>query len=105
MLNSEAQRVRVTDLPPLDDDCPPIVRLLDADHRARLLADPGIRETTYYLTLSWTPPPPSLQRWGGWFVRGPGSPARPSEGLAAVVQDFLEQADYMMDLLKGDSVG
>src|SRR3954469_7501458 len=51
LLNSEAQRVRVTDLPPLAA-CPPIVRMLDADHRARLLADPGIRETTYYLTLS-----------------------------------------------------
>jgi type IV secretion system protein TrbE len=100
LLNSEAQRVRVTDLPPLAA-CPPIVRMLDADHRARLLANPGIRETTYYLTLSWTPPPPSFQRWGGWFVRGPGSPARPTEGLGAVVQDFLEQADYLMDLLKG----
>ncbi len=101
MLHSEAQRVRVMDLPPLDDDCPSIVRLLDADHRDRLLADPGIRETTYALTLSWTPPPPSFQRWGGWFVRGPGSPARPTESLAAVVQDFLEQADSTMDLLKG----
>src|SRR5438876_9989647 len=46
MLHSEAQRVRVMELPPLDDDCPSIVRLLDADHRDRLLADPGIRETT-----------------------------------------------------------
>jgi type IV secretion system protein VirB4 len=101
MLNSEAQRVRVTDLPPLPPQSPLIVWLLDADHRARLLADPGIRETAYYLTLSWTPPPPSMQRWGGWFVRGPGSPARPTEGLEAVVRDFLEQADYMMDLLKG----
>jgi type IV secretion system protein VirB4 len=101
MLHSEAQRVRVTDLPPLAADCPLVGRLLDADHRARLLADPGIRETTYALTLSWTPPPPSFQRWGGWFVRGPGSPARPTEGLGAVVRDFLEQADYTMDLLKG----
>ena len=100
LLHAEAQRVRVTDLPPLPA-CPPMVRLLDADHRTRLLADPGIRETMYYLTLSWTPPPPSFQRWGGWFVRGPGSPARPTEGLGAVVQDFLEQADYMMDLLGG----
>ena len=34
MLHSEAQRVRVTDLPPLAADCPLVVRLLDADHRA-----------------------------------------------------------------------
>src|SRR2546427_284399 len=41
LLNSEAQRVRVTALPPLAA-CPPIVRMMDADHRARLLADPGL---------------------------------------------------------------
>ena len=80
MLHSEAQRVRVWDLPEIGA-CPLVVRLLDADHRARLVADPGIRETTYFLTLSWTPPPPSLTRWGGWFVRGPGSPTRPTSDL------------------------
>jgi len=46
MLHSEAQRMRVTDLPALSA-CPPIVRLLDADHRTGLLQDPGIREKTY----------------------------------------------------------
>jgi type IV secretion system protein VirB4 len=101
LLHSEAQRVRVTELPPLPEDAPLVVRLLDAEHRARLLADPGMRETTYALTLSWTPPPPSFQRWGGWFVRGPGSPARPTTGLQTTVRTFLEQADYLMDLLKG----
>src|SRR6516165_1732973 len=72
LLHSEAQRVRVTALPPLPAATPPLVKLLDADYRARLLADPGVRETMYYLTLDWTPPPPSMQRWGRWFVRGPG---------------------------------
>src|SRR2546428_14172788 len=38
LLNSEAQRIRVTDLPPLAA-CPPIVRMLDADHRTWLLQD------------------------------------------------------------------
>ena len=57
-----------------------MTRLLDADHRARLLQDPGLRETTYYLTLCWTPPPPSVQRWGRFFVRGPGAPGRPAQG-------------------------
>jgi type IV secretion system protein VirB4 len=99
MMHSEAQRVRVRTLPPLPA-CPLAVRLVDADHRTRLLADPGIRETTYYLTLCWTPPPPSFTRWGNWFVRGPGSPARQVTGLEATVLDFLEQADFLMDLLK-----
>src|SRR5215471_15378422 len=101
MLHAEAQRMRVTDLPPLPEETPLLVRVLDADHRARLLADPGIRETTYFLTLSWTPTPPSLQRWGRWFVRGPGSPARPMSGLETVVREFLDQSDYFLDLLKG----
>src|SRR5712691_2848781 len=35
MVHSEAQRRRVTDLPPLSSS-PPLVRLLDADHRMRL---------------------------------------------------------------------
>src|SRR6516162_6968002 len=84
MLHSEAQRVRVTTLPALPA-CPLAVRLVEADHRGRLLADPGVRETTYYLTLCWTPPPPSFTRWGNWFVRGPGSPASQATGLEASV--------------------
>jgi type IV secretion system protein VirB4 len=100
MLHSEAQRTRASSLPALPS-CPRVVHLLDADHRTRLLADPGIRETAYYLTLCWTPPPPSFMRWGNWFVRGPGSPARQVTNLEATVLDFLEQADFLMDLLKG----
>lgn len=76
MIHSEAQRMRVAALPP-PDDAPLLVQLLDAAHRARLVADPGIRETTYYLTLCWTPSPPSMQRWGKVFVRGPGRPGVP----------------------------
>jgi type IV secretion system protein VirB4 len=100
MLHSEAQRVRVDALPPLDD-APPLVRLLDDDHRTRLLQDPGIRETTYYLTLCWTPAPPSVQRWGRVFVRGPGAPGRPTDDLEAAVQTFEDASTHLMDLLKG----
>src|SRR5438132_13117177 len=50
MLQSEAQRRRVETLPEIETPFS-LVRLLDGDHRARLLAEPGIRETTYYLTL------------------------------------------------------
>src|SRR2546425_1431110 len=82
MLQSEAQRVQVTSLPPLQSPVS-IVGLLDADHRARLLQAPGVRETAYYLTLCWTPPPPSTQRWGRFFVRGPGNPSRAAQGEGA----------------------
>src|ERR1051326_7525074 len=51
-LFSEAPRMRVQPLPALQT-APAVVRLLDADHRARLLQEPGIRETTYFLTLCW----------------------------------------------------
>src|SRR2546426_4043817 len=96
MLQSEAQRLRVGTLPPIDTPFP-LVRLLDVDHRARLLADPGIRETTYYLTLCWTPPPPSTERWGGLFVRGPGHPSRTRGRQENAVLTFLAQADAVMD--------
>jgi type IV secretion system protein VirB4 len=100
-LHAEAQRVRVTSLPPLPAQTPLMVQLLDADHRARLLADPGIRETSYYLTVYWTPPPPSARRWGRWFVRGPGAPGHAATDEEATVRTFVEDADTMMDLLKG----
>src|SRR3989442_9042577 len=100
MLQSEAQRLRVTTLPATQTPFP-LVRLLDDDHRTRLLADPGIRETRYYLTLCWTPPPPSTERWGRLFVRGPGSPRRRTGHQETAVLTFLAQADAVMDLLKG----
>ena len=101
LLHAEAQRMRVTTLPPLPPETPRLVRLLDADHRARLLASPGIRETTYYLTLCWTPPPPSTARWGRWFVRGPGSPSQATTTQEATVRTFLDEADAFMALLRG----
>lgn len=101
MVHAEAQRMRVIDLPSLPANVPPLVRLLDADHRAHLLADPGIRETRYYLTLCWTPPAPSAERWGRWFVRGPGAPGRATQGLEAAVQTFVEDTAHLTDLLRG----
>lgn len=101
MIHAEAQRCRVTSLPPLPPDVPPLVRLLDAEYRAHLLKDPGIRETAYYLTLCWTPPPASAARWGRWFVRGPGRPGRPVQGLEEAVQTFVEDTAQLTDLLRG----
>src|SRR5262245_19421745 len=100
MLQSEAQRMRVQALPAIQTPFP-LVRLLDAEHRTRLLADPGVRETTYYLTLCWTPPPPSTERWGRFFVRGPGNPRRAAGAQETTVRTFVEQADQVLDLLGG----
>src|SRR6266702_4593550 len=61
MLQSEAQRRRVATLPVIAWGAP-IPALLDQDRRQRLLLDPGSRETAYFLTLTWYPPPPSLRR-------------------------------------------
>src|SRR2546428_5115801 len=99
MLQSEAQRMRVTTLPEVQSPLP-LVGLLAADHQARLLQSPGVRETSYFLTVCWTPPPPSTERWGRLFVRGPGNPSRAAQGEGASLRTFLEQADYVMDLLK-----
>src|SRR5262245_10522993 len=55
VLQSEAQRTKVTSLPPVA--WPYVVpKLIDEERRATLLGTPGSRETTYVLTLSWLPP-------------------------------------------------
>ena len=51
MLQSEAQRQRVTTLPEVAWPFP-VLTLLDQERRRRLLEDPGSRETRYYMTLS-----------------------------------------------------
>jgi type IV secretory pathway VirB4 component len=100
-LHAEAQRRRVTCLPPLPPEVPPLLRLLDGAYRTHLLQEPGLRETTYFQTLSWTPPPPSTERWGRFFIRGPGASYRTSTPEAASLLDFVEQSDVFMDLLRG----
>ena len=55
MLQSEAQRQRVTTLPEVRWPSP-VLTLLDQERRRSLLEDPGSRETRYYMTLSWWPP-------------------------------------------------
>ena len=60
MLQSEAQRQRVTTLPEVAWPSP-VLTLLDQERRQRLLVEPGSRETRYYMTLSWWPPTPSTR--------------------------------------------
>src|SRR5499427_6137490 len=61
MLQSEAQRQRVVQLPQIAWRYP-LAALLEQRQRARILEQPGSRETAYYLTLTWYPPPAAMQR-------------------------------------------
>ena len=60
MLQSEAQRGRVTTLPESTWRYP-VAGLIDQERRQALLTTPGSRETAYFLTLTWYPPPPSTR--------------------------------------------
>ena len=102
MLQSEAQRRRVAALPE-SVWAHPVAALIDQERRQHLLRDPGSLETAYFLTLTWYPPAPSTQHGLRWLLSGPG---RPRNGETAddgqvSLQDFVTQADYLMDLLKG----
>src|SRR6266481_7281070 len=99
MLQSEAQRRQVTTLP----DVPwlhPVAALIEQEQRQRLLTTPGSRETAYYLTLTWYPPAPSTRRGLRFLVRGPGA-SQGRNDTEVSLREFVEQADYLMDLLKG----
>jgi type IV secretion system protein TrbE len=109
MLQSEAQRQRVTTLPQVAWD-DPVLHLLDAEHRAQLLQEPGSRETLYYATLTWWPPPTSTRRAARLIVSGQRpdleqQAAAGTDGLGddqrVSLIDFVQQADAFMDLLKG----
>jgi type IV secretion system protein TrbE len=101
MLQSEAQRVPVLTLPGVPDDAPLLVRLLDRAYRASLLTAPGLRETTYFHTLTWTPPSASTEGFMRFFTRGPGATWRSPDPEAVSVMDFLTQSDMFMGLLQG----
>jgi type IV secretory pathway VirB4 component len=99
MIQSEAQRRRVTALPhvPWRHAIP---RLIDARRRATLLDYPGSRTTDYYLTLTWTPPAPSTRRSLGFFLHGPAAIHAENDAQVSL-REFVEQADYFIGLLKG----
>jgi type IV secretory pathway VirB4 component len=101
MFQSKALRTLVEDLPPVPAGAPPLVRLLDAAYRAHLLAAPGLFDTTYFHTLTWTPPPPQAARFAQLFVRGPGATWQSRDPLVASVATFCDEADQLMDLLRG----
>src|SRR5712691_2101290 len=102
MLQSEAQRRRVAALPERVW-AHPVAALIDQERRQHLLRDPGSLETAYFLTLTWYPPAPSTQHGLRWLLRGPGQPrnGKTADAQHVSLQDFVTQADYLMDLLKG----
>ncbi len=102
MLQSEAQRRRVVSLPE-SRWRHPVAALIDQERRQALLEDPGSLATTYYLTLTWYPPSPSTQRGLRWLISGPGQPRNVAhaDDQQVSLQDFVTQADYLMELLKG----
>src|SRR6266849_2552593 len=101
MLQSEAQRRKVTTLP-AHPWTHPIPALMDQERRQRLLVEPGTLETAYYLTLSWFPPAQSTQHGLRWLVQGHGDPGIHSAAPKEVsLHTFLTQSDYYLDLLKG----
>src|SRR5919109_1177728 len=99
MLQSEAQRRRVARLPAVAWRHP-VAALMAEEQRQRLLETPGSRETAYYLTLTWYPPAPSTRRGFQFLVQGPGTLHGVTDQTASL-KEFVEQADYLMDLLKG----
>src|SRR5262249_1873236 len=99
MLQSEAQRRRVASLPAVAWRHP-VAALIAEEQRRRLLETPGSRETAYYLTLTWYPPAPSTRRGLQSLVQGPGALHGVTDQTASL-KEFIEQADYLMDLLKG----
>ena len=111
MLQSEAQRQRVTTLPEVAWPSP-VLTLLDQERRQRLLDEPGSRETRYYMTLSWWPPDAQHAAGGaGLLVSGDAAGAgcsrlrrrrRGSRGISASrCWSLSGKRTTFMDLLKG----
>ena len=95
-VQTEAQRLRVTDYP-LGVSHSPGATLIDESRRRAILANPGTFETRYYLTLTWQPPHPMKSAWANLFVSGSAAMAPQQAGVG----EFLTQADYLVYLLRG----
>jgi type IV secretion system protein TrbE len=95
-VHSEAQRLRVTEYP-IGLYHSPGARLIDQARRRAILADPGTFETHYYLTLTWQPPHPLKSVWSNQFLSGARAASTPQPGLG----EFINQADYLVYLLRG----
>src|SRR5919198_2525271 len=99
MLQSEAQRRRVAALPAVPWRHP-VAALMEREQRQRLLERAGGRGTRDFLTLPWYPPAPSMRRGVRFLVQGPGAYQDLDETTVSV-REFVAQAGYLMDLLRG----
>jgi type IV secretory pathway VirB4 component len=102
MVHTEAQRVPVTWY--ADPDWThPVSQLIADDRRHSLLVDPGSFETRYFLTLTWTPPPPISYALEALVVKRPKAEqaVTPAEQEARTLETFLRTADYWVHLLRG----
>jgi type IV secretion system protein VirB4 len=100
MIQTEAQRGRVWRLP-RRRSASPVANLLEQTHHDHLLADPGCRETQYYLTLTWWPMEAATRQALGFLVSGPGTSRHAGQDAVQLLKDFRQQADYLTELLKG----
>jgi type IV secretion system protein VirB4 len=99
MWQSEALRRRVMGFPTVSWSHP-VAAVLDAARQRDLLHEPGVRETDYYVTLTWLPQLPAAQRGLRWLLAGPPQVPRATEATPSL-QAFVTQADFLLDLLKG----
>jgi type IV secretion system protein VirB4 len=101
-LHSHLRRVRVQDYL-LGVGFHPAAQLFERDRQAQLLKAPGLRETRYYLTVTWKPPPLLAQRWNRVIVSQPQATTAttPEAKQAADLEMFLVQTDQWMALLRG----
>ncbi len=96
MLQSEAQRTRVTTYPDTVWRLP-VAGLIDEERRRTILDEPGARETRYYLTLTWQPPQAAVQQARRLVVAN--LPEEEEVGDEAL-QRFVAETDYLMELLQ-----
>jgi len=97
VIQCEAQRRRVTGYPETAWAMP-AAALVDADRRKAIVEDPGSFETRYYLTLTWQPPSALTSVWQRLFVSQESTNGHTAD---TTVRDFMQQADYLVYLLRG----
>jgi type IV secretion system protein VirB4 len=76
-----------------------VAALIDQERQRAILTQPGARHTQYYLTLTWVPPVAAVQQGLRYFLTGQQSRSQDVQSVS--LQEFVEQADYVMDLLQG----
>jgi type IV secretory pathway VirB4 component len=101
-MHSHMRRVRVTDYVS-GVGFHPAATLMDRDRQVHLFKAPGLRETLYFLTLTWKPPAPFTQQWNRLIVSRPKATAHVTSDVkqAADLDTFLAQTDQWMALLRG----